>query len=102
MNEFRITTVTVMFDVGFGKFFSKKPAVLWYENVVSILYYIFMYFPKSYISITDLQYEDQNYMSIRYLHIKNHLSSIFTLTNDNSWMIFLWYVAIIYIVNLHY
>ena len=46
--------MTVMIDVGFGGFFSKKPAVFWYENVVSSLYYTFMYFSKSYISITDL------------------------------------------------
>ena len=57
MNEFWITTVMVMFDVGFGEFFSKKPAVFWYENVVSSLCYTFMYSSKSHISITDLQYK---------------------------------------------
>ena len=36
------------------------------------------------------------------LHIKNDFFSIFTLANDISEVIFLWYVAIIYIVILHY
>ena len=42
----------VKFDVGFGKFFCKKPAVIWYKNLISSVYYIFMYFSKTYISIT--------------------------------------------------
>ena len=52
MNEFRISTVTVMFDVGFGKIFFKKPAIIWYENFIPSLYYIFMAFSQTYISIT--------------------------------------------------
>ena len=54
MNEFQISTMTMKFDVGFGKIFCKKPAVIWYENLISSVYYIFMYFSKTYISITYL------------------------------------------------
>ena len=44
----------VRFDVGFGKIFCKKPAVIWYKNLVSSVYYTFMYISNSYISIKDL------------------------------------------------
>ena len=51
MNEFRISTMMVMFDVGFGEIFCKEHAVIWYENLIPSVYYILMYFSKIYISI---------------------------------------------------